>query len=559
MRKNVLLVLKLLVVIFIFVGSVIPICSFAEEVEETEEAENLIVSDIKILHMKNNEIFGNFQIKNNSESYIPDVSYVINLIVEDDIEGESSLISINNIPAASIDLQPYEEKTIFFEYEIPEGLPQKQYFLYLRVSQKDICEEEWKTVTSLGELGKGNEYLKTNGRTIELLEEAVKAFNITLSPEIKKESQIKLSLNSHFEKVITATPKVKIYYPNIMSASPAITYDGDPITFEPGKDTEFDLKIPALNNAGQYLVKFAMFDGDKQVSHEFELSCFVNGKVASIADTTAQLIDGDDVSVLVTLLGNRVSSKTEEYELKYKIYNKATKELMDEDSKSVKLGDSSVYEAFAISKIGDNTLLVNLSLMDGKNILSSHNIELSKEKLMPKETATFVDVTSPTRRDAVLALADMGIINGYPDGTFRPENNITRAEFTVIATRLANAKITSEASAFSDVEETHWAKDFINTAYKKKYLAGYGNGVFKPDNPVTYQEAITILVNILGYPREEIEHARMEMFYKLSWPDNYILAARELGILNNCSIADLSKPAPRQDIAVLTLNAYFAK
>lgn len=544
--------IKVLFLIIAVISMALPCISFAED-------EEFIVKPIEVVSIDNNKILGNFTLINNSDKFIPKISYVINLAVEDKIGEQDIPISVNNIPATILELRPREEKIVSFEYKIPENLPKKEYFLYLRVAQKDVISDSWKMFTNIGVLGNGNEFINMSERSFELLDSALKTYNITIAPEVKKESEIKLSLKSNFNETIVATPKVKIFYPNMFNSRPAVSYEGEAVAFEPGKDTDFTLKIPPLNNAGQYLVKVAMYKGDKQVSQTLELSCFVNGKVASIVNTTAKLNEKNEVIVESLLLGNRLSSDYKEYELKYKIYNKDTSKLLKEEVKKVKLNYEVISDEITISDIKDSNILVNLLITDKEQLLSANSIEISKEKLTIYTSKEFSDVTSEKHKAAIIALSDMGFLSGYPDGTFRPYNNITRAEFTVLATRLASLELISQPSNFTDVADDYWAKDFINAAYKKKYLSGYGNGLFMPNNNVTYQEAATILVNILGYPTKDTPQSKIESFNNLIWPNNYIEAGVELGLFNNISVENLSWPATRQDVALLILNAYLNK
>lgn len=534
--------------------------SFIPYISLANEYEDMITTHISGIVVKEDVISGSINITNNSDNYLPEVSYVINLLINETISGEDSATSINNSQAVFTELAPKEEKVFLFEHKIPKGLPKSEGYLYLRVSAKNIIESSWKQILYIGEIGKGDEYLRLNEKTNELLSSAVKVSNITLYPKLNEKYETKLSLYSTFRKEITAVPKLKIYVPNLLNSKQIISSEGQPVRFAPGKDTEFKLEIPSLNDVGQYLIKVAMFDGEIQVSEEMELSCFVNGKVASIANSMVSLSENKNDAIVKTLfLGNRINTKSEKYDLIYKVYNKDANTLIKEESKKISLNDMTTADELIIQNIGEESILLEISILNGNELLATHSIEFNRDKLTPVSSKILPDVTSETHRSAIIALVQKGFVSGYPDGSFKPEKNITRAEFTVIANRLAESKLISENSLFNDVTEDHWAKDFINTAYKNKYLSGYGNGLFKPENNVTYQEAITILVNVIGYPNLYTEQSDAKDFYNSEWPDNYIGAAVKLNLLNDLDVTDLSQPATRQDIALLTLNAYFNK
>ena len=91
---------------------------------------------------------------------------------------------------------------------------------------------------------------------------------------------------------------------------------------------------------------------------------------------------------------------------------------------------------------------------------------------------------------AVSTLSSMGIITGYPDGTFRPNAAITRAEFAAIAARFDNDG-DKTAAKFSDIA-THWAKDEISIAYNNGWITGYPDGTFGPQRDITRAETMTL-------------------------------------------------------------------
>lgn len=94
--------------------------------------------------------------------------------------------------------------------------------------------------------------------------------------------------------------------------------------------------------------------------------------------------------------------------------------------------------------------------------------------------------------DSVMKLSNKDIIKGYPDGTFKPNKSITRAEFAVIASKyIKNPKTADET--FSDVPMNHWAKDAIAMVKAEGWISGYTDGTFKPDAPITRAEAVSIV------------------------------------------------------------------
>jgi hypothetical protein len=116
---------------------------------------------------------------------------------------------------------------------------------------------------------------------------------------------------------------------------------------------------------------------------------------------------------------------------------------------------------------------------------------------------TFSDVSSASwYGQPVTLLSSLGLLSGYADGTFRPDALITRAEFVTMLTALSSLETTSQA-AFSDVPASHWAQKNIQSAAAKGWVAGYPDGTFRPDQAVTRAEAVVILNAVLGRSAEE--------------------------------------------------------
>jgi hypothetical protein len=87
-----------------------------------------------------------------------------------------------------------------------------------------------------------------------------------------------------------------------------------------------------------------------------------------------------------------------------------------------------------------------------------------------------------------------GIISGYADGTFRPQNNVTRAQFVkMVVTAFGIPIDTSNGPHFTDVPTSHPFYSWIETAYNRVLIAGYGDGTFRPYNDITRGQAAVII------------------------------------------------------------------
>ena len=99
--------------------------------------------------------------------------------------------------------------------------------------------------------------------------------------------------------------------------------------------------------------------------------------------------------------------------------------------------------------------------------------------------------------EAVGEMIGYSLVGGYGDGTFRPNAQITRAEFVTILSRVPHDDIGTDKS-FADVPKTHWAYNAVQTALAQGWVAGDPSGNFRPNDPISRAEAVTILNRILG-------------------------------------------------------------
>ncbi|WP_165280035.1 S-layer homology domain-containing protein [Paenibacillus protaetiae] len=164
-------------------------------------------------------------------------------------------------------------------------------------------------------------------------------------------------------------------------------------------------------------------------------------------------------------------------------------------------------------------------------------------------TTTPSDVVGTPVQSAVEELTALGIINGYTDGTFKPENSITRAELAkiiVVATgNEASAKLMQNvAPTFKDVKANEWYTGYINVAAAKGFIQGY-NGEYRPGDTVKFEEVAAILVRALGYKEANLGG---------QWPYNYIIAGQDAGLFGDLTVAT-GTSANRGVVAQMASNA----
>lgn len=150
-------------------------------------------------------------------------------------------------------------------------------------------------------------------------------------------------------------------------------------------------------------------------------------------------------------------------------------------------------------------------------------------------------------------LADLKIMQGDPDGNMRTEDPVSRAEFAKIA--VASSKYHSSVatgtavSPFRDVPYSHWAAPYIRAAVSYGYCRGYLDATFRPDDQVLFEEALTMLLKVLGYTEEDFGY---------SWPYGQIGLADQLGITDGVSAA-AGDPITRGQAAQLVYQTLCTK
>ena len=144
----------------------------------------------------------------------------------------------------------------------------------------------------------------------------------------------------------------------------------------------------------------------------------------------------------------------------------------------------------------------------------------------------------------------MGVMDGFSDGTFRPNGELTRAQFCKMVVCAMNAGdelgLYSTVTIYPDVRPSHWAAGYINMAAKGlKAISGFSDGKFYPDRTVTLGQAATILLRVLGYEDKNIGGV---------WPDSYLSFAASIGLTDGVNTSRGNSPLTRADAAVLFMN-----
>ncbi|MEK7672597.1 MAG: S-layer homology domain-containing protein [Patescibacteria group bacterium] len=108
--------------------------------------------------------------------------------------------------------------------------------------------------------------------------------------------------------------------------------------------------------------------------------------------------------------------------------------------------------------------------------------------------------TTHANYNAIIYLQNEGILNGYPDGTFKPDKSVNRAEFLKIILEGSNISTDTEIPApFADIDQTAWYGPYVNKAFDEGWINGYPDGTFGPDKTINKAEALKILGKVQGW------------------------------------------------------------
>lgn len=136
----------------------------------------------------------------------------------------------------------------------------------------------------------------------------------------------------------------------------------------------------------------------------------------------------------------------------------------------------------------------------------------------PSENVTFSDVSDSQFKEAIEYVQDEGIVNGYDDGTFRPDAYLNRAELTkILIESTQGSSIPSSSSCFSDVETGQWFSSYVCFAVQQGYVNGYSDGTFRPGNQVNVAETVKVLAEFYGLSVGQVQRGQL-------WFDPYVQA-----------------------------------
>lgn len=267
----------------------------------------------------------------------------------------------------------------------------------------------------------------------------------------------------------------------------------DSITGGETKTTPFTGSVE-ITSAGQYIFELREEDGQRTgVTYDetiYTLHVLVDEKEGSLAVTHWYFTDSNRVEHNAgekAAFHNTIDTGKDDYYpiIIPTIINKDTGMLNKTDHFAYVIGypDGTVHPNGQITRAEVATIFFRLlrdEVRDGAFTTSNSYSDVAYGKWYNNPIST---------------MSALGIITGYPDGTFKPNKPITRAEFAAIAARFDETQ-SGKSATFSDVIG-HWAAKEIGIAYYNDWIKGYPDGTFKPDQNITRAEAMTLINRVL--------------------------------------------------------------
>jgi hypothetical protein len=177
---------------------------------------------------------------------------------------------------------------------------------------------------------------------------------------------------------------------------------------------------------------------------------------------------------------------------------------------------------------------------------------------------TFSDIQSHWAKECISQMAPRKLVSGYPDGSFRPNATITRAEFAVLMLNaFPDAPIKRPGATFNDVPANYWAHKAIQDAYRRGFFSGYPGGLFQPSQPIPRVQAIGVLAGAKNYSIPTNPDGTLRQYFEDAaqipgYAKNAIAAAAvESLVINHPNVKQLkpNQSATRGEVAALLCRA----
>ncbi len=183
--------------------------------------------------------------------------------------------------------------------------------------------------------------------------------------------------------------------------------------------------------------------------------------------------------------------------------------------------------------------------------------------ITPPVQVSFKDVPSNYwAQTFIQELASKDIIKGFPDGSFRPNDPVTRAQFAALLSQAMNKPVVRSSATFTDVNSTFWAATAIQKAYTTGFMSGYSSTTFRPSENISRVQILVSLANGLSFAPTKPTDATLQIYSDAAtiptYARNSVAAATENRMVvnyPNLKLLNPNQPATRAEVAALIYQA----
>lgn len=199
--------------------------------------------------------------------------------------------------------------------------------------------------------------------------------------------------------------------------------------------------------------------------------------------------------------------------------------------------------------------LLTTSLLVSPIVASAEPIENVKQNqiVTQNQSKTFNDIKYHWAKSSIEFLAERDILHGTPDGSFKPDNSITREEAVKVLVKTLGVEVKEQKSKFPDVPEGFWAEEYINVAKDESIIKGYPNGNFGLGDKLTRGQMASILVRAFGLPVDYNKELPYPDVKENHWAYYDILALHQNGAVKGLPDGTF---APNKEITRAEFSAF---
>ena len=305
-------------------------------------------------------------------------------------------------------------------------------------------------------------------------------------------------------QTITFTPDSGYYVSSVVVDGQSVSWTGNSYTFTNVTANHTIIVTFAKSGGGSGTTYYII---DAEAGQGGEISPDGRVRVARGSDKTFTITPDEGYRIADVLVDGRSIGVVSRYTFENVHSNHTIEVFFEKYSSVADPDDTGVSEWLDTSDhrdflhgYTDGTFGPNRNMTRGEVAQMFYNLLLEQD--VP-QTTVFTDVPADMWcADAVNTLASLGIVEGIGNGLYAPDRAITRAEFTVIAMRFAELD-TSGENIFSDVDTGDWFYEQVVGSIKYGWIQGYVDGTFRPDNTITRAEVTTITNRMLGRAADE--------------------------------------------------------